>query len=652
MEKKITTTPSGISLDGQKLKVKNKSKFRANNKISFDEKGNVSIELDTINVSPEDINTTSSNIPIEGNIPTIKPTAMGVGNYALDTVLNVIPSTKQLLHDYAQPFIHPINTFNAVKDMIVGFQELRDRSKFIKENPNKTPEPMTENMIMAEAVNSHFAERYGDWVGNETDDWNVIGKKFADTFRKDPAGVLADVSGILSLGVIPAAKFGGKTGRIAQSIAQNLDPVQGLLTGGGKISTNVIAPLIGKDKGLLKNAFDSGASKSSSNAFNVARKGKLQPTEIMQDYINKVNNLKSKASAQYNSWIEALPSSYIENLKTPALILKEIEEIKYGKKGKQKRPFLDQTKENIDIDVEGGLINPATNKPFTKPAVKIRNTKRASEADLSELNKLEKEVLEYANNPNLQNAQGLAQLKIKLGQIKFNNPSLQKIQTKINKSIKEDLTLVDRNTPVVMKNYETMINNLEDLKMSIGDPTKGNFNPQTAINKALAILKENPKGQLGFDKSNPILGEIKSDIIPSLTGNSLSDLAGPNTGKFVFGSLLGSSGDSLFSQMPQFGGTGEFLRNASLTGVPLSSPNVMGNVYNTFGVLNRYGVNPRNAGNVSRGILNPLTSSTEAPFGNGLDDLDIQNLMRTSKTSETTPMGAGINNLFEYFNYD
>ena len=45
MEKKITTTPSGISLDGQKLKVKNKSKFRANNKISFDEKGNVSIEL-------------------------------------------------------------------------------------------------------------------------------------------------------------------------------------------------------------------------------------------------------------------------------------------------------------------------------------------------------------------------------------------------------------------------------------------------------------------------------------------------------------------------------------------------------------------------------------------------------------------------------
>ena len=108
----------------------------------------------------------------------------------------------------------------------------------------------------------------------------------------------------------------------------------------------------------------------------------------------------------------------------------------------------------------------------------------------------------------------------------------------------------------------------------------------------------------------------------------------------------------MFSQMPQFGGTGEFLRNASLTGVPLSSPNVMGNVYNTFGVLNRYGVNPRNAGNVSRGILNPLTSSTEAPFGNGLDDLDIQNLMRTSKTSETTPMGAGINNLFEYFNYD
>ena len=234
--------------------------------------------------------------------------------------------------------------------------------------------------------------------------------------------------------------------------------------------------------------------------------------------------------------------------------------------------------------------------------------------------------------------------------MKFKNPEIQKIQTKINNSIKNDLGLVDKNTSNVMSNYETMLNNLDDLKMAIGDPTKNNFNPQTAINKAQSILKDNPRGNLGFDKANPILKKIESELIPSLAGSGLTDMAGPNTRNLVIGAVIGGGGDSLFSQMPQFGGTGEFVRNASLGLLPLSSPNLMGNLYNKVGLLSKYGVNTQNAGNLSRGILNPLTSTTEAPFGDGLTDFNIQNLMRTSKTSETTPVGTGINNLLDYLN--
>jgi len=664
MAKKITTSPSGISLDGQKLNVKNKSKFKANNNISFDEKGNiVNLTLDKINVD-----TTSSKIPIQGNIPTVKSSPLGITNYALDTAANFIPSTKQLLYDYAQPFLHPIDTYNGVKSMITGFNELRDRSKFIKNNPNVEPPPLTENMIMAEAVNEHFANRYGDWVGKETDDWDVIGRKFADTFRKDPAGVLADVSGVLSLGTIGMARYAGKAGGIVQKVAQNIDPLQGTLSATGKLTTNIAGPLTGKGTGLLNAAFDSGASgetifrmptkdnlspvtlknSSASDSFNLARKGKLTPSQMINDYIEKVNKLKSTASEQYSSWIEGLPSDYIQDLKTPALILKEIQEIKYGKTGKQKRPIYNQKTEPVDIPTE--IINPKTGKPFTKAGTKTTNTKRGSDADVTELNALENEILNYANNDSLHNAQALAQLKLKLGKMKFKNPEIQKIQTKINNSIKNDLGLVDKNTSNVMSNYETMLNNLDDLKMAIGDPTKNNFNPQTAINKAQSILKDNPRGNLGFDKANPILKKIESELIPSLAGSGLTNMAGPNTKNLVFGAVIGGGGDSLFSQMPQFGGTGEFVRNASLGLLPLSSPNLMGNIYNKMGLLSKYGVNTNNAGLLSRKVLNPLTSTTEAPFGEGLTDLDIQNLMRTSKTSETTPVGTGINNLLDYLN--
>ena len=76
----------------------------------------------------------------------------------------------------------------------------------------------------------------------------------------------------------------------------------------------------------------------------------------------------------------------------------------------------------------------------------------------------------------------------------------------------------------------------------------------------------------------------------------------------------------------------------------------MGTINNAAGVASRYGVNSANAGNLSRGILNPLTSSTEAPFGNGLNDMEIKSLMNSANTSETTPLGYGIDNLLGYFN--
>tara|TARA_R110000868_G_scaffold386947_1_gene655400 strand:- start:75 stop:2015 length:1941 start_codon:yes stop_codon:yes gene_type:complete len=637
-----------IGEDGKRSDVKNPTKLKPSNNISFDEEGNVVLNLPKINVN--------SKAQFERLVPTYisekgNKRNEGAGQYILNTLGNVPGSTKELLSDYYQAIRHPIDTFNGVKSMAIGFQELRDRSKFIKANPGVEPPPLTENMIMAEAVNEHFANRYGDWVGNETDDWDVIGNKFLETFREDPAGVMADVSGVLTLGATGVTKFGGKVGSIAntvKNVSANLDPVQGLLTGGGKLANMASGTMTGKGTGLLNAAFDAGeAGGKAQESFKLAKSGKLTPTKVMQEFNEKVNKMKESARNQYESWINGLSSDYVENLQTPAFILKELEEIKFGKKGKQQRPLY--SKQVDAVEVESLIIDPKTGKGIPTQGTKTTTVKRGSVEEIAELNKLEAEVLEYANNDILHNPQALAQLKLKLGRMKFESPAAQKLQKDINKKIKIDLGDADPNTTKVMSDYEGMLNNLDNLKQTIGNPTDKTWNPQAAITKAQALLKDNPRGSLGFDKANPILMQIESDLIPSLSGLGLSDLTSPSTKALGGGILAGSSleGVSLFGAQPQFGGYGQAIALSSAAALPLSSPNLMGTINNAAGVASRYGLNSGNAGNFSRGILNPLTSSTEAPFGDGLNDVQIQNLMNTANTSE--PLGYGVNNLFEFF---
>ena len=642
---------TNIGEDGRRFDVKNPRKLKPSDKMSFDEKGNVVLKLPNINVTDKARleRFMPTYIPEEGS-----PRDESAGQYVLNTLGNVPSSTKQLFSDYYQAIRHPVDTFNSVKSMAIGFKELRDRSRFVQANPGVEPPPLTENMIMAEAVNEHFANRYGDWVGNETDDWDVIGNKFLETFRQDPAGVLADVSGVLTLGATGVTKFGGKVGGIAntvKNVAANLDPVQGLLTAGGKLANKASGAMTGKGTGLLNAAFDAGeAGGTAQQSFKQAKSGKLTPTKVMQEFNEKVNRMKKSAGDQYKSWIDGLPNYYVENLQTPAFILRELEEVKFGKKGKQKRPMYDK---QVDVvEVESAIIDPKTGKGIPTQGTKTTTVKRGSEAEIMELNKLEAEVLEYANNDILHNPQALAQLKLKLGSMKFETPAAQKLQKDINKKIKVDLGNVDPSTSKVMSDYEVMLNNLDDLKKTIGNPTDKSWNPQAAVTKAQALLKDNPRGSLGFDKANPILMQIESDLIPSLSGLGLSDLTSPAT-KGLGGGVLGGvslEGVSLFGAQPQFGGYGQAIALGSAAALPLSSPNLMGTINNAAGVASRYGVNSANAGNLSRGILNPLTSSTEAPFGNGLNDMEIKSLMNSVNTSETTPLGYGIDNLFGYFN--
>jgi hypothetical protein len=568
-------------------------------------------------------------------------------NYALETLSNVIPSTGQYIKDVVTPFLQPVETYKGVKSMFNGFKELGDREKYIKANPNKPKPPLTKNMIVAEAVNKHFAERYGDWVGNETDDWSVIGSKFADTFRKDPAGVMGDISGVLSLGTIGMAKYAGKAGKIAQNVAKYSDPIvgSGALIGRGGATLSSIGT--GKSADSFKTAYNSAASdrfsllnpkkdrflfssgidvpnpfKSSSNkAFNKAIKGDLSPTEILSDITNKTKLFRTQLSNNYGNWVNSLPDSPNANLKSFEKITKELNEIKFG----GDKPLYKQKTTEVDIPNPEGLLDAAGDVITTK-GTKTQNIKKVNDNGIRDLNKVEKLINPYLNNIELQTPKSLATLKTELSNLNLNTNKFNKFKGKINNAIKLDLNEINPNTTKIMDDYSKMSGDLNSLDSLIKGNIVSKANPSglinkifpqqnytSAIKKANEILGDLGKNKLADEISSPILKKIGSELKPALAGLDLQNLASRNTG-LLGGSMLITKAGSDFAQGSPLASSVNSLLGVEALALPFTMPKIMGKTANLLGTANRFGLGTSTGGRGISLLGNPLSSATVRPY--------------------------------------
>tara|TARA_R110000822_G_scaffold198115_1_gene336208 strand:+ start:1507 stop:3420 length:1914 start_codon:yes stop_codon:yes gene_type:complete len=603
------------------------------------EKDNV-VRLPLIEVSPENIAPAKRsslrgadepiNLNANDNQPrTIYSTIYDAKNYAGETAGNIIPSAGQYVKDVVTPFLHPVDTYNGVKSMVVGFKELRDREKYIKANPKKTKPPLTKNMVMAEAVNKHFAERYGDWVGNETDDWSTIGNKFAETFKNDPVGVMGDVSGILSLGTIGMAKYAGKTGQIAQKIAKYSDPIAGTgaLTGRAGLALGSIGS--GKSIDSLKEAYRAAASdnafypfKSSSNkAFKKAQRGKISELDVLKNLSDQTKLYRSELSDSYGSWVNKLPDTPDSNLKSFDALVEEINKVKY----KGNKPLYKQKVENVTVPSPSGLLD-VSGKPILSNATKTTNIKKVDNPGINDLDKVENLINPYLDNVELQTPKSLAQLKTELSALPLQTNKFNNFKKNVNTSIKADLVRINPNTTKIMDNYGKMSNDLKTLDNIISGGivskpvTSGRINnmfPKTnypvALRKANDILGDLQKNTLTDEITAPILKKIGSDLKPSLAGLDLQDVFSPNTGKLLTGMAATKLGSELTQGSPLAGMVDSLLAYEAAA-IPFTSPRIVGNTSNLLGVGNRFGLGTSTGGRGISLLGNPLASSTVRPY--------------------------------------
>ncbi len=194
-----------------------------------------------------------------GEVPKVEE-----GFSAKTMVGNVWPSAKRYAKDIVTPFIHPLETAEAVgglagsafakgEEALVDLAPegavrninkfnnwVADKTGLLTPLPEEKKDMRAVNTEKAEAVGQFFSDRYGS------------GNKLSQTLMTDPVGVVGDAAGLLMGGstLLP------KTSKLAQGtskVGAAIDPLN-VAINTGKTATGLLTP-----KGLPASLYQSGA---------------------------------------------------------------------------------------------------------------------------------------------------------------------------------------------------------------------------------------------------------------------------------------------------------------------------------------------------------------------------------------------------------
>ena len=584
------------------------------------------------------------------------PQSKSAFQFVTNVARNFPGSAKEVAKDFIQPFLDPVGTYNAVKQVAAGYKELIAYDKFISENPNSPKPPITDNMRVAQAVNEYFGDRYGDWTGADKDSWENRGKKVLATIERDPAGFLADVSSVITVAG-GAAKLTGNlvsaSGKGLKGATNALGREGGIIGGTGEALQSVgeatkqlgtstmkagdfVDPLLASAK-VLKQVYKpvvmaaSGSRdtfKAAEKAYDISKNQDFNATknlwksmwdktswdDIVGDFNKKVGDYKKEIGTSYNNWKTRIkgekPMTGEGNFTSIDEISKQLDDLKSELYDTQ--IITTETKTGVDRISNKDIFTTAQEKRFT-PSL------NATKEQLDAYDQILDVFKDYKSTPIEDlTADNILSLKQKIQKIRFDGPNTNPFDNYLkdfNKILESDLNKVDPNTRAVMSDYSEMADNLVELKSTIGDAKR----PQTQATKLSQLIKDSPRGETGLKNIEDILRDIDSVTIPQITGQVLEN---PFDIRGLAGTAV-ATGATGITGIPQIG----LLADPTLatiafgSGLLASSPRALGSVSSTLGLASKYGVDLTNATRGGR-FARPIQQTTDEPFPVDLETMD------------------------------
>jgi hypothetical protein len=445
--------------------------------------------------------------------PTSSDTWSDVGKGA---VLNAPSSAVSFGKAMAQPFIHPVDTAMALKNLGHGVLQ---KTGIL---------PGTEHEKYADAVGQFFADRYG---GIE----NV-----KHTLATDPVGVAADLSALLTGGGTAAARAPGIFGEVANVVSKAgrlIDPIEAAaqtVRGAGYAGSEMIGHLgTGTGGEAIRTAYRSGQEGGeSAKAFQENLRGTAPMDETVDAAKKAVTNIKQQRSAAYRQGMADVG--------------------------------LDQKVLNFDY-IDEGLRKAGGVKVFKgvdlSPKTKAVREEIADAVDMWR----NRDPAEYHT------AEGLDALKQIIGNIRddtpYGSPS-RVVADRAYHGIRD--TIIERipEYESVMKGYEQASKQIKEIERTLS--LNPNASVDTALRKLQTVLRDNVTSAYGKRR------ELAEYLVKAGAPNLMERLAGQALSTVAPRGLVGKLGVEMLAMGAlHVGGAGP-LSLGSLATLPLLSPRLVG----------------------------------------------------------------------------
>jgi hypothetical protein len=190
---------------------------------------------------------------------------------------SLVPSAERFAESVAQPFIHPIETATALKNVGQGALEK------VGVLPGK------EHEQYVDAIGTMIKDRYGSWAN------------FKRTLATDPVGAAADLSMVLTGGGSAVARAPGVVGKVGEAAAAagRLAPVTSLI---GKVAPGVGGRMSGVGGEAITTAYRAGQEGGArGEAFRAAMTGAEPITAVVDDARKALAQLRQERGKLYRS---------------------------------------------------------------------------------------------------------------------------------------------------------------------------------------------------------------------------------------------------------------------------------------------------------------------------------------------------------------
>jgi hypothetical protein len=448
---------------------------------------------------------------------------------------NIGPSAAQYASDIVAPFLSPVETAGAIKELGKGLYSKAAGALGAKQEP----EEKAKTEAAADALGEYFKGRYGSK------------KAIEETFRKDPVAVAGDLATVLSLGGglvarAPAAIAGpggagalgliAKTGRGIAKAGEYIDPLMatgkatsaagGLL---GKTAAEITGVMSGAGSAPISQAYRAGAAGDTS--FTTAMRGAGETEDALRLVESGIDQARQAQTASY---------------------LTDINALKTDKRALDYNPVMKALDDTKEIFSNKGSVFDDT-AAATYGAVK---------------SKLE----EFLTNPQMQNTPfEFDRMKIAIGNIVAEAPKgsgAAKVGTKVYNAIVDEITSKAPTYAKTMSNYSEVQKLLSEIRktFSVGG------NPDTSLRKLQSVMRNNVNTNYGQRQK---LIDILAQYEPSLP----NVIAGQALGTFTPRGLAGQAARLQAGGASLLGIGGAVSPGAALLAIPslaASSPRLLG----------------------------------------------------------------------------